>query len=479
MNDDDDSKYLASNFLRKKNNDDSKYAAKNFLKKEKQPGWLERNANFAEENINKPIESLGRSARDIAGGFGQGLANIGPGLLNLGISGVNALLPNRSPTLSDLVTKKGDENQKKGMIPHVPMIDVVPHSPSAEAGNVLSFFAPGSIIKALSKAPAFMHATRSTMKIPMIAEGIKHASNILGKSPLATRLGGNAILGGAYSPDNPLIGMGLGAVGGAVGEAAGKGYAGIKNLLANNEPIKNAISNPKSLLTTKNSIKNDLLNKHDFLENKASNAFNHVSDEVNTRGINHIPLEHHLPDDFFEKAKNYFPNTMASENLLNKAKTGDYNSLRKMQSDLYKRAKKNLSSQFDADNLKGAEMLEKRNDINQAISNHLKNKGQHDLSKILDEARADWRTLQNTYYNENVSNSLIKMFDKNVRKIPKNLVNLLTEESIPMKNILNFHPGLEQKVMGNKLGQGALKKAGKYALPVGLGLTGYEVGKHS
>lgn len=454
---DDASQYKASNFL--KNKDDvSQYHSSNFRKKkEKETSWLERNAEGAQKYINEPVEALGRSARDIAGGFGQGLANIVPGLYNLGASGANELGAN---------------------VPKSPMIDVVPHSSSATAGEILSFFAPGSFLKLLGKAPAFMHVTRNAMKIPLLAESIKHASNVLGKSPVASRIAGNALLGGAYSPDNPLLGIGLGAAGGAFGEAASKGINGLKNSLKDNEIFKKIASNPKYLLTTKKEIKNNLLDKHDFLENRASNAFNHVSKEVNDRGINHIQLANYLPEHFFEEAKHYFPNTRASADLLNKAKTGNYNALRKMQGDLYKRAKKNLSSQFEADNLKAAEMLEKRNDINQTISNHLQQTGHHDLSKVLDEARSDWSTLQNKYYNEHISNSLVKMFDKNIRKIPKNLVNLLSEESIPMKEILDFHPGLEEKIIGHKIGKGALKKVGKYGGPAAFALGGYELGKH-
>lgn len=428
------------------------------ISKKQSPSLLERAANDVEQHINKPVEALGRSARDLIGGYGQGLANIAPGLYNLGTSGANALGANA---------------------PKSPMIDVVPHSPGATAGEIGSFFGAPGFLKAISKIPELTTTARHAIKIPMIADAIKHASNVLGKSPAASRLAGNALLGGAYSPENPLIGMGLGAAGGAFGEAASKGYNGIKNSLQHSDVLKNIASNPKSLLTTKKTIQNNLLNKHDFLENRASNAFNHVSSEVNARGIDHIPLEHHLPDNFFEQAKHYFPNTRASVDLLSAAKTGNYNALRKMQGDLYKRAKKNLSSQFEADNLKGAEMLEKRNDINQTISNHLQATGHHDLSKLLDEARNDWSTLQKTYYNENVSNALIKMFDKNVRKIPKNLVNMLSEESIPMQNILDFHPGLEQEVMGHKIGQGVLKKMGKYGVPAALTFGGYEVGKHN
>ncbi|HLX55350.1 MAG TPA: GNAT family N-acetyltransferase, partial [Aquella sp.] len=185
----------------------------------------------------------------------------------------------------------------------------------------------------------------------------------------------------------------------------------------------------------------------------------------------------HLTKDFFNKIKHYFPNTRASADLLAAARTGNFKSLRKLQTDLYTRAKKNLSSGLEADRMKGAEMLEDRNDINQIISNHLKNTGHHDLDLTLNEARDIWKTLQNTYYNENMNNALINMFDKNIRKIPNNLAKILTEESIPMQELLNFHPGLEEKVLGHLKGKNIFKRAAKYAIPSAAAVTGYEYGK--
>lgn len=233
-----------------------------------QPGWLEKNANFAEENINKPIESLGRSARDIAGGYVQGLGNIAPGLYNLGASGANALGAN---------------------VPKSSMFDVVPHSPSATAGEIGSFFSAPGFLKSISKIPELVNTVKHATKIPMIADSIKHASNILGKSPTATRIAGNAILGGAYTPDNPLVGLGLGAAGGAAGELASKGYNSTKNALQNSQFIKkfNPAAHAKELEhhlsggannITENSrqLANDIRNAHKMREEEAQIFYNHA-----------------------------------------------------------------------------------------------------------------------------------------------------------------------------------------------------------
>ncbi len=293
MNEDD--QYKASNFI-KKNNDDDQYHASNFIKKNKKnnPGWLERNANFAEEHINKPIESLGRSARDVIGGTAQGLANIAPGLYDLGASGINAL---------------------GGNIPKIKPLDVLPNSPSAKAGEIGSFFVGPGALNSLAKFPAFLRTTRSAMKIPMIADAIKHAGNILGKSPTASRVAGNAVLGGAYSPDNPLLGIGLGAAGGAVGEGIGKGYNGIKNSLKDNEFLNKTLAkfNPaahakelenhlsggaNNITQNSRQLATDIRNAHKMREEESGAFFNHALKSAGNEPIYEIhPYILNKPDE--------------------------------------------------------------------------------------------------------------------------------------------------------------------------------------
>ncbi len=248
---DDASQYKASNFL-KKNDDASQYHASNFLKKkERKPGLLERAANDVQQHINEPIESLGRAARDMAGGFGQGVANVAPGLYNLGASGINAL---------------------GGNTPKSPMFDFVPHSPSQQAGEIGSFFLAPGLLKGLARLPEFSATANSAMKIPLIAQGIKHASNLLNKSPIASGIAGNAILGGAYSPENPLIGMGLGAAGGAIGSGIGKAYNYAKNAPSIGQAAKNVYTD------TKNALENN-----EFLQN----MYSKVNPEAQAKEMEH------------------------------------------------------------------------------------------------------------------------------------------------------------------------------------------------
>lgn len=234
--------------------------------------------------------------------------------------------------------------------------------------------------------------------------------------------------------------------------------------------------NPLNFLSTKNSIKNTLLKTHDALENRATQAFNDVSKQVNSRGIGQLPTGGTSNIDF-NSMRSYFPSIKKYDKLITGAEYGDYNSLRKLQTDLYSEGKKNLGSSTEADRMKGAEMLEKRNDINQAISDHLNNTGNTDLSEKLQGARNDWRTLQQTYYNENMNNALVNMFNKDFRKVPKNLISILGEESNPMKNLLNFHPGLQSSINRYQLKKNILGKGLKIGIPSTAAYLGYEYGK--
>lgn len=217
-------------------------------------------------------------------------------------------------------------------------------------------------------------------------------------------------------------------------------------------------------ITSKGIAKDIIIKPHDILENKATYGFKKVSNEINKRGINNIPVN----EEEIKSLSEYFPKTKQSEQLINDASIGKYNALRKIQSELYTRGKKNLGSDLETDRLRGEEMFEKRNNINESISNHLKNTGNHDLDKKLNESRMQYKKLQDTYYNPYINNAIVKMVDKDIRKIPNNLMTILKEDSKPMRNFINSHPGLNASITRNYiarlLSKGTAGIAGIYGL---------------
>jgi hypothetical protein len=167
------------------------------------------------------------------------------------------------------------------------MFNFAPNDINAQAGNLASFFiGPGALFKSLGKIPELASTAHSAMKIPIIASALGHATNIMGKSPIASRLVGNSLLGGAYSPDHPLIGMGLGLGAGALGEGINKGVSGIKNSLENSEFLKNVISkfNPfhhaKQIENELSHGTNSIDNNSNLLSGEIRNAYNMRNQEA-------------------------------------------------------------------------------------------------------------------------------------------------------------------------------------------------------
>lgn len=167
-------------------------------------------ATFAQKNINEPVENLLGQADAASAGFLQGIANIGPGIYNLGAKGAN-LIPG-----INIEEKKG--------------YNFAPKNANAMAGEIASFFGPGL----LGKIPQIASIPKHVYDIPQIANALKKASNIIGKSPIAIQkalktgesIGSNALLGAVMSPEHQGLGAVLGAGGAAVGE--GIGYAAPK-----------------------------------------------------------------------------------------------------------------------------------------------------------------------------------------------------------------------------------------------------------
>jgi hypothetical protein len=223
-------------------------------------------------------------------------------------------------------------------------------------------------------------------------------------------------------------------------------------------------------LTTKNSLAKTLFASHDPLEKRAIKGFEEVSKKYHERQLPNVKVDSNL----INSLDDYFPKTKQAKELLNKASSGDYDALRDIQSDLYTSGKDNLRSPLETERHRGAEMFEKREEINKSISDHLKNLKQHDLDEILTQSRKDYKTLKDIYYNPHMNNAIKKMVDQNIRKKPRNLLNILSEESKPMKQLIDFHPGLQEQIRAlmfrNKLSSPFIK----YGLPVGAGVLGYQ-----
>lgn len=246
--------------------------------KMEQSGNLERSSNFVEQNFNKTIKE---NLVDPALGAIQGISNIPSNAANLGIWAANKL-----PGVN---------------IPKVPTFDVAPHTLQSDVGELGSFFAGGGILKALKSIPELAHTANASMKIPIIAHGFNAAKNLISKNPLTSKIIGNSLLGGVYSPDNPILGMSLGGSVPVIGKGIQKGLNGIKNIILENpkinnllnkfmpeshaENIINKLGQGKSIDENSKSLINDIRNSYDARNEESSSFLNHALDRAGKEEI--------------------------------------------------------------------------------------------------------------------------------------------------------------------------------------------------
>lgn len=273
------------------------------------------------------------------------------------------------------------------------------------------------------------------------------ASNILSKgTPFAAY--------GATQNENPLVGA-----------LEGYGLQGASEIAPSVlKGIGNTFSNAFKKVTPE-SIAKSLQSSHDLLEKEASDIFDKVSEQVKSRKISKVPIDEKLIDEMSE----VLPKTRATKQLVEKAKKGDYSELRKAQSELWKRGTRKKSSILESDRDLGEEILDLRDRINESISSHFKNTKNSDLSDLLNQGRQKYYNLKDIYYGQYTPNSISNLVQKNYRKIPNNIVNVLSEQSEPMEKILEANPEIPEQLKLLIKKENAMKKLKYIVAPAAIG----------
>lgn len=175
---------------------------------------------------------------------------------------------------------------------------------------------------------------------------------------------------------------------------------------------------------------------HDTLKNKLSKGFESVGKEVKKRDIGSIPINPKI----FKDIKEIGPKTRQFKSFVDKAKDGDFDRLRKLQTELFNRGTKRKASPLGSEQDVGEEMLSLRDDINDLIHSHLAKSGSKDLAEKLKDNMTGWRGLQQDYY---AHPTISKLVGEN-RKIPSTQ-NVLKEESSQMDRLRKLHPEIKKK----------------------------------
>ncbi len=426
-------------------------------------GLLQKAANFAERNINQPIEqNVVNPLNDFASGFNQGIANIPSGVANLGIYAANKL-----PGVNANYVKQ---------------FDFAPNNTMSTLGEVGSFFGGGELGKAgnlLTHIPSMSHLTQ----IPFMAKAISHATNILKESPFANKVAGNAVLGGTYaSPGNEGEGMVLGGAIPAVGETGNALSSSAKSIMENPKvhnflskfmPEKLAdetyqgITGGKSLYETNKDLVNDIRQGHDMRQQEA----NVYKDYVMNKHGNDVIYE--SPDPLISTE------TDKSTALMNKIKSlgaGDLykafesnptlsnahqlqSELGSMMGDLKNSPVKTADTRNEISKIKSA-----RDQLKQHMFDYLKDQDQYTAEKT-----ADMYKRYSDLFKENVepylSNKKLKDIVNNGKTYVKNLHDVFAHPS----NTFNRFTGKEETGKVNKILQDLPQESQNKILALSLG----------
>lgn len=175
---------------------------------------------------------------------------------------------------------------------------------------------------------------------------------------------------------------------------------------------------------------------YDTKEKSLSNIFSNVSKEANESKI-----KVDLPKNLISEIKKSGPKTDKFNTFVDKSKMGDYDSLRKLQAELFTRGKAYSRSHLASENDFGAHLFEQRAKLNDAIITSLEKSGRKDLAEKLTEAKHGWKNLEELYH----SNPTISKLVGDEREVPFTF-NALRKDSKFMNNLKKEHPEIQKKL---------------------------------
>lgn len=199
---------------------------------------------------------------------------------------------------------------------------------------------------------------------------------------------------------------------------------------------------------------------HDAKEAALSDIFTDVSQKANELGV-----KVSLPKDLISQIIKNGPKTDRFKDFANKAKNGDYDALRKLQSELYTRGKNYKKSDLASETDFGDILFEQRAKINDSIIKSLAKSQQPELAEKLHGARVGWKELEDLYY----SNPQIAKLVGAEREVPFTY-KPLKRESAYIEKLKTEHPEIEKKLKNARRAKqiGALLGAGLGASAYGL-----------
>jgi superoxide dismutase len=195
---------------------------------------------------------------------------------------------------------------------------------------------------------------------------------------------------------------------------------------------------------------------YDAKENNLSNSFNEIAKAAESEGVK-VKLPKKLIENIIEAG----PKTERFKTFVDKAKTGDYKALRKLQTELFHRGKRNSKSILGSDQDLGEILFEQRDKINNEIMKALHKSKQPELAQQLSDTRAGWKQLEETYH----KNPTISKLVGEEREVPFTY-KPLRKESASINRLKEEHPQIQRKLRNSAIMKalGTSAAAGAYGL---------------
>jgi hypothetical protein len=209
--------------------------------------------------------------------------------------------------------------------------------------------------------------------------------------------------------------------------------------------------------------------RYNEIEGGLKQAFKDIGHSAEKEGVSKISLNKKILSEIKEAG----PKTRKFEDFVDKAKSGDYGDLRRLQTELWIRANKAKKSPLLSDQDVGETLHDLRDSINNGIASHFETKGKPELADKLRESMAGYRSLRSTYHG---NPTISKLVGKD-KKVPKNLIDKLGEDSSAMKKIREEHPELSKKMKEDEFRRKLFSGSETLSKALGYGGIGYGASK--
>ncbi len=212
--------------------------------------------------------------------------------------------------------------------------------------------------------------------------------------------------------------------------------------------------------------------EHDLAHAAAVEPLKFASKQAKERGISSVPINKSV----IKASKDVLPKTRSYRDLINKAKSGDYDALRELSSDLGSHARSLEKADTHADRNLGKLAEEARQDVNQSIYKHFNDTGHKDLAESIQEGMHKYKNYMELFH----KNKTISQLVGKEKVVPENLIHQVGKDTAYHQKLREAIPELNKvlkkqkdRELLNKLGKHIGYKAGAAAAVKSL-IPGYE-----